>query len=230
MASGSERSPRPGPGATMRVVAQVHDMLTSMELLPGQPLRQEALAERLGVSRAPIREALGILQSEGVLDHERNVGYTVKRLTAAELDQAYLMRRALESELVRRLPKPTDEHVAELTELNERMAASARTGDVLTLRRLNHEFHFAILSATGLDLVVRELRRVWSMSEAYRSFYLFEPEARQRVVREHSGIITALRRHDLTKLERLLDEHRSEVPAHLAAALGGTVVPAAPAT
>jgi DNA-binding GntR family transcriptional regulator len=210
----------------MRVVSQIHDMLTSMELLPGQPLRQEALAERLGVSRAPVREALGILQSEGVLHHERNVGYTVKRLTASELDQAYLMRRALESELVRRIPEPTGEHLAELTALNERMDEAARTGDVLSLRRLNHEFHFAILGASGLDLVVHELRRIWSMSEAYRSFYLFEQSSRERVVREHAAIIEALRRHDLPELERLLDEHRAEVPAHLAATIGGAATPA----
>lgn len=226
MARGSERGSRPGPGATMRVVSQIHDMLTSMELLPGQPLRQEALAERLGVSRAPVREALGILQSEGVLHHERNVGYTVKRLTASELDQAYLMRRALETQLIRRMPEPTDKHIAELTDLNQRMADAAKTSDVLSLRRLNHEFHFSILSASGLDLVVRELRRIWSMSEAYRSFYLFEQAARDRVVREHAAIIEAVRRHDLPELERLLDEHRAEVPAHLAATLGGTATPA----
>jgi DNA-binding GntR family transcriptional regulator len=208
------------------VVSQIHDMLTSMELLPGQPLRQEALAERLGVSRAPVREALGILQSEGVLDHERNVGYTVKRLTASELDQAYLMRRALESELIRLMPEPSDEHIAELTELNERMAEAARSGDVLALRRLNHEFHFSILGAPGLDLVVHELRRIWSMSEAYRSFYLFEQASRERVVREHAAIIEALRRHDLPELERLLDEHRAEVPAHLAATISGVAAPA----
>lgn len=210
----------------MRVVSQIHDMLTTMELLPGQPLRQEALAERLGVSRAPVREALGILQSEGVLHHVRNVGYTVKRLTAAELDQAYLMRHALESALVRRLPEPTGEHIAELTELNERMAEAAQSGDVLALRRLNHDFHFAILGASGLDLVIRELRRIWTMSEAYRSFYLFEQVARERVVREHAAIIEALRRHDLPELERLLDEHRAKVPAHLAATIGSAPAPA----
>lgn len=209
----------------MRVVSQIHDMLTSMELLPGQPLRQEALAERLGVSRAPVREALGILQSEGVLHHERNVGYTVKRLTASELDQAYMMRRALETELIRRVPEPAGEHLAELTELNERMAEAARSGDVLALRRLNHEFHFSILGASGLDLVVRELRRIWSLSEAYRSFYLFEQASRDRVVREHAAIIEALRRHDLAELERLLDEHRAEVPAHLAAMITGMAAP-----
>ena len=210
----------------MRVVSQIHDMLTTMELLPGQPLRQEALADRLGVSRAPVREALGILQSEGVLHHERNVGYTVKRLTAAELDQAYLMRHALESALVRRLPEPTSEHIAELTELNERMAEAAQSGDVLVLRGLNRDFHFAILGASGLDLVLHELRRIWTMSEAYRSFYLFEQVARERVVREHAAIIDALRRHDLPELERLLNEHRAKVPAHLAATIGAAPAPA----
>lgn len=214
------------PGAVTRVVSRIHDMLTSMELLPGQALRQEALAERLGVSRAPVREALGILHSEGVLHHERNVGYTVKRLTAAELDQTYLMRRALEAELIRVLPEFTDDHIQELTALNDAMADAAATGDVLAMRRLNHEFHFSIMRAAGMDLVLHELARIWSMSEAYRSLYLFEQASRDRVVAEHARIIDALRRHDLAEVERLLDAHRAEVPAQLAALIGA--VPAHP--
>lgn len=207
-------------GAVARVVAQIHEMLASTELLPGQSVRQEALAERLGVSRAPVREALGILQNEGVLHHERNVGYTVKRLTAAELEQTYLIRRALETELIRALPEPDTALLDELTDLNDRMGSAGAANDILTLRRLNHEFHFAIFRAAGYELVVRELQRIWAMTDAYRSFYLYEPSARQRIVAEHAAMIDALRGYDLDLVVELMDRHRAEVPVQLAAIIG----------
>lgn len=218
------RESRSDAGAVDRVVTQIHHMLSSMEILPGQPVRQEALAERLGVSRAPVREALGILLSEGILHHERNVGYTVKRLTSSELEQTYLMRRVLETEVIRALPQPSDELLDELASLNEQMQEAGERGDVLELRRLNIRFHFAIFEASGYDLVIRELHRIWSMTDAYRSFYLYEPSARTRVVDEHAQLIEALRHHDLDRAVELMDTHRAEVPAQLAAIISADTV------
>lgn len=211
-----------GQGAVPRVVARIHEMLTSMELLPGQPVRQEALAARLGVSRAPVREALGILRSEGVLDYERNLGYTVKRLTTSELEQTYLMRRGLETELIRALPRLQKAQLDELDALNARMQSAGDDGEILAMRQLNNQFHFSIFEAAGYDLVVSELRRIWTLTDAYRSFYLYEPAARERVVREHAAIVSALREHDLEEAIKLVDHHRRQVPAQLAAMMAGT--------
>lgn len=208
-------------GAVVRVVEQLREMLVSLELLPGQALRQEALAARLGVSRVPVREALSILHNEGVLEHVSNIGYAVKRLTASELEQAYLIRRALETELINALPKLSEEHLQSLTDINSSINDVGEAGDVLTMRRLNNEFHFSIFRAAGYDLVVRELHRVWALTDAYRSFYLYEPAARKRIVQEHAEMIEALRRHDPTELVHLMNQHRSMVPTQLARMIGG---------
>lgn len=203
-------------GAVADAVEEIHKMLGSMEILPGQAIRQEALAARLGLSRAPVREALGILKSEGVLDHERNVGYSVKRLTQSELDQTYLIRRAIETELVLATPPLDDELIAELEEMNIQMEKAGQANDVALLRHLNHQFHFAVFAASGMDLVVKELRRVWAYTDAYRSFYLYDESARNRIVHEHDGILNALREHDMPLVASLLNKHRSQVPLQLA--------------
>lgn len=203
-----------------RAVQQIRQMMRTQELLPGQPLRQEPLAERLGMSRVPVREALKALESEGVLRHEPNVGYTVARLSADELHQAYLMRAALEATVLRELPRLSTAQLAELTAINDRIAEASQTVDVLGMIELNHEFHFSLFRASGLDLIVDEIERVWKMTEAYRAVYLYDETARRRVVREHRRLITAVRRGHNEKAIVIMDEHRGATRTHLAPSLG----------
>ncbi|MGW1679425.1 GntR family transcriptional regulator [Saccharopolyspora sp. NPDC002376] len=202
-----------------RAVEQIRQMMRSQELLPGQPLRQEALAERLGVSRVPVREALKALEAEGVVRHQPNVGYTVTRLSSEELRQAYLMRGALEAVVLRELPRLSTAQIVELSELNDQIAQAADEVDVLRMTELNHDFHFVIFRASGLRLVVDEIERIWKMTEAYRSVYLYDETARRRIVREHRQLINALRRGHTEKAIGIMDSHRDATPAQLAATL-----------
>ncbi|GAA4225330.1 hypothetical protein GCM10022254_07030 [Actinomadura meridiana] len=206
-------------GSVRWAVSRIREMITVMELLPGQQIRQEEMASRLNVSRAPIREALGILQSEGVLVYQRNVGYSVKRLTVQDLEQAYLMRRVLEREIINALPDLSPAQLDELDDINARIKQAG--DDVLAIQQLNNEFHFFIFRASGLDLIVDELRRIWSLTEAYRSVYLYEAEARDRIVHEHTAIVDALRGGDQAAVIELSDQHRSRVPSRLAAVFPG---------
>jgi DNA-binding GntR family transcriptional regulator len=207
--------PRAHADAVTAAVEKLRAMLISSELLPGQIIRQEALAEQLGMSRVPVRQALGMLANEGVLDHKQNSGYSVKRLTRDELDQAYLIRRVIEAELVDTLPEMGATEIAQLRALNTRLAEAAENNDIVQLSELNRELHFRIYSASGKTLLVEELTRMWNLTAAYRSIYLYTPDAQARMIKEHWQIIDALEVHDRERLRVLLDEHRSGVPAHV---------------
>lgn len=202
-------------GSVAHVVEQIRYMLRRRELLPGQALRQEALAEQLGVSRVPVREALKALQAEGVVRHQPNAGYTVTRLSAEELRQAYLMRAALEATVLRELPRPDADLLAELTALNEHIAEAGEQRDVLRTVELNHEFHFVLFRSSGLHLIVDELERIWKMTEAYRSVYVYDESARKRIVREHRQLISALRRGDADRAVQIMDAHRAATQQQL---------------
>ncbi|RRO19871.1 GntR family transcriptional regulator [Saccharopolyspora rhizosphaerae] len=191
-----------------RAADQIRRMMRNQELLPGQPLRQEALAEQLGVSRVPVREALKSLEAEGVVRHRPNVGYTVTRLSADELQQSYLMRAALESTVLRRVPQLTDAQLFELHELNERIETASEAADVSRMTELSHDFHFAVFRTSGLDLIVDEIERIWRMTEPYRAVHLYDQAVRRKLVREHRMLIDALRNGELAAAISILDSHR----------------------
>jgi DNA-binding GntR family transcriptional regulator len=203
-----------------RVVDEIRGMMRSGELLPGQQVRQESLAVRLGVSRIPVREALKALETEGVLRHEPHVGYSVTRLTGGELRQAYLMRRALETEVLLALPRLSGTRLRELTELNRAIGEEVAAGDISRIAATNHTFHFAMFGYSGLHLVVDEIDRLWKMTDPYRTVHLYDSAARKRVVREHRGMIAALRRGDNAAVVELMNLHRDRTVADLSAALG----------
>ncbi|WP_280507967.1 GntR family transcriptional regulator [Nocardia flavorosea] len=194
--------------AAARVVEEIERLIVTGELLPGQPIRQVLMAERLGVSRLPLREALRQLAAAGLVDHEHNVGYTVARLRQSDFDQIYLMRAALEREIIATLPRFTDEALAEVRRFGELVVEAAEHGDLLAMRLHNHAFHFAIFEQSPLNLVVAEVRRLWTLAMPYHAAYLYDPAARARVIAEHDQMIEALDDHDNDRLGELMNQHR----------------------
>jgi DNA-binding GntR family transcriptional regulator len=191
-----------------RAADAIRELIVRRELLPGEKIGQVELANRVGVSRSPLREALRTLESEGVVGYEPNRGYVVSRLDADDLAQIYRMRGLLETELLSTLVKPDETQVQQLVTLNEAMETGMAVGSVAEMLRANREFHFAIFALSPLDLFVRESRRLWQLSEGYRATYLWMPETRARVLNEHRQIIAALETFDPKRVAKLCAHHR----------------------
>jgi DNA-binding GntR family transcriptional regulator len=206
--------------AVERVVGQLRDMILAGRIAPGVHLRQEDLAAQLGVSRAPIREALNALSMEGLLVHNPNQGYFLASLGAADLHQIYLMRRLLETHLLETLHWPDDAELAELTAINERINTTSGQVARRELIMANREFHFRIFELAQAPLVLHEVRRLWDLSDAYRSLYLFAGESRARVYGEHQLLIHALREQKTARCIEIMDAHRSAAERNVADMLG----------
>jgi DNA-binding GntR family transcriptional regulator len=216
----------PGPGtggAVATAVSAIRDLIRHRELLPGEPVRQQDMAKRLGMSRVPVREALKALQTEGIVSHSPNQGYFVAKFSAAELDQIYLMRRVLETALLQHLVWPEAEQLAAISGVNDRLGQAADAGEVALVVQLNREFHEAVFGLSPLKTVHREVRRLWEMSDSYRALYLYGP-ARQRIAAEHRAMIDALSARDLDALIAATDRHRGVAQEEVAAMLGGRSV------
>jgi DNA-binding GntR family transcriptional regulator len=194
---------------TLQAAAQIRGLIIDRVLLPGEKIRQVELAERIGVSRSPLREALRTLESEGVVTYEINRGYVVARLDDEDLAQIFRMRSMLEGELLRTVDRPSVPVLAKLRDLNNGMMSAIDRGDIGEVLRHNREFHFTIFDLSPLNQFRREVRRLWQLSERNSAAWWWRtPEARTRINSEHKAIIAALRKYDVARLIELCEDHR----------------------
>jgi DNA-binding GntR family transcriptional regulator len=213
--SQGETAPSPKPDAeplqlTLQAAAQIRGLIMDRALLPGEKIRQVELADRIGVSRSPLREALRTLESEGVVTYEINRGYVVAKLDDDDLSQIHQMRSLLEDELLRSVRRPDAAVLSDLKDLNEKMMVAIDERNVAEVLRYNREFHFTIFDLSSLNQFRREVRRLWQLSEGYSAAWWWrQPEARKRINAEHKAIISALRRFDLEQLVEICAAHRT---------------------
>ena len=208
--------PRRPPTAQQFVLEEIRRAITSGELRPGDPIRQDALAAQLGVSRVPLREALKILEGEGLVSYQVHRGYGVVSLSMADLREVYRIREILEDEAVRRAADTlTGADVDRLDEIQTDVERASEAGDVAGMAAANRLLHFTLFEYSGMPRLVRHIRLLWEATDAYRSLYYSEGGNRQRVNDEHRAMLAALRDGDADRAVASLNEHR----AHAVSAL-----------
>ncbi|MFD7879500.1 GntR family transcriptional regulator [Streptomyces sp. NPDC059766] len=212
-------TPRRRPPTTQQfVLGELRRAITSGQLEPGAPVRQDALAERLGVSRLPLREALKTLEAEGLVRHEAHRGYFVAVLSLVDLREVYRLREILEAEAVRQAGERWDAATMEALEAAQgEVETAAQAADVTAMTLANRDFHFILYEAAGMPRLVRLIATLWDTTDAYRALYYAEEGHRDHVLREHRMVLDALRAGQVEEAVRLLDEHRG----HAVAALEG---------
>ena len=197
------------PTAQQFVLAEVRRAITSGELRPGAAIRQEALAERLQVSRVPLREALKTLEGEGLVSYRAHRGYRVAELSMADLREVYRLREILEAEAVRAAVPLLDEAVfGELEAAQAAVERAAEAGAVTRMAEANRRFHFTLFEAAAMPRLVRIIGTLWDSTDAYRSLYYAGEENRRHVLAEHRAALAALRAGDAEGAVRWFDRHR----------------------
>ena len=199
-----------GPGTTAQhAVEGLRRLLVSGELGPGDRVRQEELAESLGVSLAPVREALATLEQEGQVTYLPRRGYFVTELDLGDMVEIYELRALLEERAARRSLPLLDEDAIERIELAARECVDAAAeGDVVAELAANRRFHFAVLSSPDQAHTLRLIRLLWDSTETYRARYYSSPEGRAESVEAHDEIIAAIRARDADRLVAAQDAHR----------------------
>ena len=189
-------------------VARLRLMITEGELLPGARIAERELCDRFGISRTPLREALKVLASEGLVELLPHRGARVTRLSAPELRDAFEVVAALEGlagELAcRRIDAAA---LAEIEALHAEMAGHYRRGDLAAYFACNQAIHEAINRAAG-NQQLSELYALVS-NRVRRARYLanHSPERWAEAMREHDAILDALRRRDGPACHALLRAH-----------------------
>jgi DNA-binding GntR family transcriptional regulator len=210
------------PTAQEAVLAELRRAIVSGELRPGEQVLQDALADRFGVSRVPLREALKILEGEGQVVYQPHRGYFVAELDLADLHEVYRLRDLLESEAVRvAVPRLTEEDVQRLSDAAADVDRADESGDLVAMTSANRRFHFALIEAAGMPRLARLVRILWDATDAYRSLYYAEQANRHSVHEEHRAVVRAVRDGDAERAVVLLRQHREHAVTEVSRVLGG---------
>jgi DNA-binding GntR family transcriptional regulator len=192
-----------------------HGLVSGM-LRPGQRVTQEDVAVRLGVSVAPVREALRVLEQEGQLVYRPRRGYFVTELRIEDLEEIYELRRVLEERLARRaLPQLDDEILTRVRAAADECEAAGEAADVARELAANRRFHFGLLEGADQPHTMRVIRLLWDSTESYRAIYYNSPAERRRAGKAHKRILAAVAGRDADRLVAELDAHRDRALAVL---------------
>jgi len=183
------------------------------KLQGGQPLKQDEIAAQFGVSKIPVREALVQLQAERLVNFYPNRGAFVSELSAAEADEIYVMRIALEKEiLARAIPHLTVSHFKQAGEI---LSAIDHEDNIAKWGELNWEFHATLYSPARLPRVMETLRTLHTNIARYLVLYLAGMDYQKKSQREHRALLQACRAGEVEKAKDILDEHLRSASTHL---------------
>ena len=180
------------------------------EIAPGERLRTEDIAHRLGVSPIPVREALQLLQSERLVEMVPHVGARVARIAPTSIVEVFTVMEGLELVAVRTAAasmSPSDaQKLQSLLELMDRALEAGKHDDWADL---NTDFHHTIAGITGMPMLQEMTERALNQWDRVRRYYL-KGALGQRLVQaqtEHHLIVQAMRDQDYPALERLIRDH-----------------------
>lgn len=172
----------------------------------GRRLVQEALAQELGTSRIPVRDALRRLHQEGLVHMDERGGYWVTTWGPEEVEELYSLRLLLEPEAVRlACPRLGKGDLKELEDLQVRMEGAAKEGEIDEYVALNRSFHLFLYEVAGRRRLLQFIQTLWSGLPPLTP--LSVPGQLTRSNQEHRALLEALRRRDAEGAAKVLQVH-----------------------
>lgn len=203
------------------VYSQLLEEIRCGALQPGARLRETELSDRLSTSRTPVREAIRMLESDGLVVHVPHTGAVVRSLDYSEIIELYEIRSVLEGTAARLAARhASDVEVAELQRINSEMRNVA--SDSVALAQANKLFHSRVLASARNRYLMK------SMGVLTRTLLILGPTTladatrAMEACREHDDIVGAIANHDLDRAEALM---RSHIGASLKSRLGSFAQP-----
>jgi DNA-binding GntR family transcriptional regulator len=190
------------------LIERLRGIIERGDLQPGQKIPEKELCEQLGVSRTPLREALKVLASEGIVTLQVNRGAKVRVLKPAELDEVFPVMGALEAlagEIA--CKRITDKEVQAIRKLHEAMVGHWKKGEMQAYFRLNQRIHEAILDATRNETLKSVYRNLSGRILSARYVANMSSQRWAQAVADHEDILKALAARNGAALSKTLKTH-----------------------
>ncbi|MDO9415552.1 GntR family transcriptional regulator [Pararhizobium sp.] len=202
---------------TDQIVTELRRRIITGQLDEGTPLRQEKLANELGVSRVPLREAIRQLEAEGLVVSELHKGTVVTSLSLEEIEELFEIRERLETWLFEvAIPRMTEADFALVESVTDQAMAS---GSIAEVGDLNWRFHEALYRPSGNLIALKLLRTVHDNASRYVNLQIAVVEDIERELDDHRALIAFARLGDIRRGSDTLRSHIRRVSRNLIASL-----------
>lgn len=202
--------------ASQRIADELRERILAGLLAPGTRIIQDELAEELNTSRLPVREALRILESRGLVTLRANSGAWVTSMDMRECELSYKIRERLEPLLLAEsAPLLSDADIEAMAAIQDRIEG---TSDVEEFLVLDRQLHWAVYQHHAAEDLASMVNRLWDMTQHYRrAFTRLAGQRRAWIIgAEHRLLIQALRDRDQESAERVLELHIRRTRVELA--------------
>ncbi|MEM1428509.1 MAG: GntR family transcriptional regulator [Pseudomonadota bacterium] len=196
------------PALAVEVADALRELILEGELAGGEKIREKELTERFGVSRTPLREAMKMLASEGLIELIPNRGAIITIVSDEMLADAFPVLAALEGLAgSHAAERATDEELAHIAELTATLREALESEDRLRYFRINQSIHSAILAASRNETLIRSHAAVAGQVHRARYQANLARTRWERAVAEHDMISEALNARDVDRVRELLEAH-----------------------
>ena len=178
------------------------------DLAPGERLMEIPLANKLGVSRTPLREAIRMLEQEGLVVMIPRRGAQVAGISEKSLRDVLEVRKSLEKLAVElACERMTEEDMKEMNRAEEAFSAAVHEGDALRIAETDEQFHDVIYNSTGNTKLVQLLNNLREQMYRYRLEHIKDEKSRLSLLEEHQRVMAALRSRDVELAKKAAGEH-----------------------
>ena len=193
------------------VADRLREQIFSKELAPGSWLDEQSLAKQFGISRTPMREAIKVLASEGLITMKMRRGAYVTEVARKDLEQIFTILSLLEGEAAREAAaKASEEELNQLDYWHHRLEKAAADRDIEQFFEINGKFHELIREIAGncwMNGVIEDLRKVLKL---HRRDSLTSTGRLQNSLIEHRAILNALLKRDQAGAESIMRKHMAQ--------------------
>jgi len=203
-----------------RIYDGLRQLIETGAILPGTRLDERALADDMGVSRTPLREAIGKLVEDGLVEHRAYRGNFVRALTVKQVNDLYLVREALEGLAVRlAVPKLSEGHMLTIRRILDDTFSALDRDDIAGYSIADQSFHDTLARLSENEPLIEALGRLRRQIQLVRTLANDDPDVVKRTAFERPQILAALEMRDVERAARFMEAHidgvRRAVVTHL---------------
>lgn len=190
------------------VYEQLRKTILAGKMKPGERIVEKEYADKLNISRTPVREALRKLEMEGFVEYIPRKGVIVKEFTLKDIIEIYEIRKSLECLAVKNVIKNIKEdYIDNLKDIVEQMDILEAQGDYEGVFNICNDFHQTILSASEMPRLMNMISTLQEYLERFRRVTMSKDSRRHSAIQEHKEILEAIIDRDVKRAEKLTSEH-----------------------